>query len=348
MFGKSYDAWLKLGGIALVVYCLTQVTNIFLPIIVSIVISFVLNPLVNALTTWSWGAKRQTLPRGIAVLLAFLLTVGAIAIASTFVLLPFIREFDRFVVELPGLILKIQDIAAALSLQVSAVQLPANINGLIDQSIASAASFSADVARRIFTALLGFAGRIVELVVVPVLTYYFLKDWQLLRDSFISFFSVAARERVHNLIAEMAQVISAYIRGQVMVSIVIGGMVFSGMYVLGVEYPLVLGLLATITETIPIVGPIIGAVPAVMLAYLLSPALAVKVIVFYIVIHQIENQIVVPNIMGHTIALHPVLIIISLLIGAQLYGIIGMMLAVPAAALLRVLVKELYHTTGER
>jgi predicted PurR-regulated permease PerM len=142
----------------------------------------------------------------------------------------------------------------------------------------------------------------------------------------------------------MSLVISAYIRGQVIISIIIGIFVFSGMYLLGVDYPLVLGLLAACTESIPIIGPIVGSVPAIMLAYLISPTLAFKVIIFYILVQFIENQIVVPNIMGHTIDLHPVVIIISLLIGGQLWGIIGMMLAVPAAALLRVLIKQLWIT----
>jgi len=142
----------------------------------------------------------------------------------------------------------------------------------------------------------------------------------------------------------MSLVISAYIRGQVIISIIIGIFVFSGMYLLGVDYPLVLGLLAACTESIPIIGPIIGSVPAIMLAYLISPTLAFKVIIFYILVQFLENQIVVPNIMGHTIDLHPVAIIISLLIGSQLWGIIGMMLAVPVAALLRVLIKQLWIT----
>jgi len=107
---------------------------------------------------------------------------------------------------------------------------------------------------------------------------------------------------------------------------------------------LVLGLLAAATESIPIIGPIIGSVPAIMLAYLVSPILAFKVIIFYITVQLIENHIVVPNIMGHTIDLHPVIVIISLLIGSQLWGIIGMMLAVPAAAILRVLIRQLWIT----
>ena len=114
------------------------------------------------------------------------------------------------------------------------------------------------------------------------------------------------------------------------------------MYFLDVGYPLVLGLLATLTESVPIIGPIIGAVPAIILAYLVEPSLAFKVLLFFIVIHQLENNIVVPKVMGHTIALHPAIIIISLLVGGKLFGIPGMILAVPVTALLRVLLKHIW------
>lgn len=341
---KSYDTWFKISILLLGFYVIVKVTPIYFPIIIAMVLAFILNPLVNYISSIGLCGKKLYLGRSIAVLCAFFLTTFLLLIMGTFVLLPFIHEFDKFIVDLPGLILKVQEMIIEIQQRASVLDLPANINTLIDQTIASAASFSADLARRILQAFFGFASSIVELVVVPVLTYYFLKDWSVLKDKIITMFTVESRGKVRKIIEEMATVISAYIRGQVLISIVIGVFVFSGMYLLEVDYPLVLGLLAACTETIPIVGPIIGSVPAIMLAYLTSPALAFKVVIFYIIVHQVENQIVVPNIMGHTIDLHPVIIIISLLVGGQLWGIVGMMLAVPTAALLRVLIRQLWIT----
>ena len=317
---------------------------IYFPIILAMILAFILNPLVNYITSIRFGTKKRHIGRGISVICAFLILILFLLLVGTFVLLPFIHEFDKFIIDLPNLISKIQNIAIKIQQRAQLLDLPANINTFIEQAITSAASFSADLAKRILQAAFGFASSIVELVVVPVLAYYFLKDWSILKDKIVSLFTVESRERVRKIIEEMSLVISAYIRGQVIISIIIGIFVFSGMYLLGVDYPLVLGLLAACTESIPIIGPIVGSVPAIMLAYLISPTLAFKVIIFYILVQFIENQIVVPNIMGHTIDLHPVVIIISLLIGGQLWGIIGMMLAVPAAALLRVLIKQLWIT----
>ncbi len=341
---KSYDTWFKISILALGFYIIIKVMPIYFPIILAMILAFILNPLVNYITSIGFGAKKRHIGRGISVICAFLILILFLLLVGTFVLLPFIHEFDKFIVDLPNLISKIQNIAIKIQQRAQLLDLPANINTFIEQAITSAASFSADLAKRILQAVFGFASSIVELVVVPVLAYYFLKDWSILKDKIVSLFTVESRGKVRKIIEEMSLVISAYIRGQVIISIIIGIFVFSGMYLLGVDYPLVLGLLAACTESIPIIGPIIGSVPAIMLAYLISPTLAFKVIIFYILVQFLENQIVVPNIMGHTIDLHPVAIIISLLIGSQLWGIIGMMLAVPVAALLRVLIKQLWIT----
>jgi len=344
MSPKLYSAGFKIFILLLGIYIIITVTPIYLPIIISIILAFILNPLVNFFCRLRFGSSKLHINRSIAVLLSFLCTALLVLIMGTFVLLPFIHEFDKFMMDLPALIMRIQNITTNLQRQASMLELPPNINTIIEQTIASAASFSADLARRILQAFFGFASSIVQLVVVPVLTYYFLRDWRILKEQIVIMFAAEFHSKVHKVIEEMAIVVSAYIRGQAIISIIIGFIVFSGMYLSGVGYPLVLGLLAACTETIPIVGPIVGSIPAIMLAYLVSPSLSFKVILFYIIVHQLENHIIVPNIMGHTINLHPVVVIISLLIGYQLLGIAGMMVAVPVTALLRVLIKNLWIT----
>jgi len=321
---------------------LSQVTPICLPVILAVIISFILNPLVELLAKVRlWPAVRRP-PRGLAVAAAILLAVGVAALTLNFIFAPFAREFNRFIVNLPEIVQRIQNLTGVLEERAHALDLPENIRLLADQILSSAASYAVAVGRRALAATVGFASRVVELVVVPVLAYYFLKDWRELKESALGVLPPPGREKGRAIIEEMAAVVSGYIRGQALVSVIIGLFVFIGMYFLDVDYPLVLGLLAAITEAIPVIGPIIGTAPAVLLAYLLSPALAIKVIVFFLVIHQIENHIVVPKIMGRSIDLHPVTVIISLLIGGQLFGIVGMILAVPAMAMLKVLYKHLW------
>lgn len=340
---RSSVNWIKVAILAVFIYIMSLVTAIYLPIIMAIIVAFILNPLVNFFCKLRFKSFHWSIPRGLAVLLSFVCAGLFLSVIATFVFMPFIHEFDKFADNLPQLVLRIQKLTIVIQERASEVTLPANISDLVQQTLSSAASFSVSLARKLVNSIFDFASGVIELVVVPVLAYYFMKDWQLLKESFISIFSPDASRQVRMVIEEMAIVISGYIRGQFWISIAMGLTVFSGMYLLGVDYPLVLGLLATLTETIPIVGPIVGAVPAILLAFLSSPALAAKVLIFFLIVHQLENHVIVPNIMGHTIDLHPATIIIVLLIGGQLFGIVGMMLAVPVAALLKVIVRHLWY-----
>lgn len=318
-------------------YLASQVTTVYIPLLLALVISFILNPFVN------WLCRMfPNIGRGSAVLLAFFCTLLLFSVVGTFVLIPFVHEFDKFIVNAPALSAKIE--AALDAMQRTDWGIPWNVNSLLEKTLDSLTALTAELARNIINTLVGMANRVIELIVVPVLTFYFLRDGSLLHDRFINLFTVEKRPQVKQLLAEFAKVVSGYIHGQAWISSIVGLLVFAGMYFLGVDYPMVWGLLATCTEMVPIIGPILGALPAIILAYLASPALAVKVIIFYLVIHQLENHIIVPNVMGHVIDLHPVLIIISLLVGGKLLGIIGMIIAVPAAALLKVTIEQLWLT----
>jgi predicted PurR-regulated permease PerM len=105
---------------------------------------------------------------------------------------------------------------------------------------------------------------------------------------------------------------------------------------------MVIGLLAAITEWIPIVGPIVGAVPAILLGATVDLSLAIKVLLFYIVIQQVDSHLIMPQVMGAIISIHPVVIVLALLVSGTLFGIAGMILTVPATAVLQILCKHLW------
>ncbi len=339
---KTVDSWLKILVILAAVYLLSQVTSLYLPVIISIILAFILNPVVNYFAHYRLWPFNRPLGRGTAVLLAFLVTAVVMTVILMFILVPFVNEFNNLVRNLPVIIKKFQAAALAVQNEVNFIAVAEHLPSFVEQAMSSATAYSLGLAKRIVNSIFSVATGIIELIIVPVLTYYFLKDWKLIKDNIVLLFSKGARSKARNIIEEMGMVISGYIRGQFIVSIVVGVLVFGGMYSFGVEYPLVLGLLAAITESIPIIGPIIGAVPAILLAYLVEPVLAIKVIIFYILVQQLENHIVVPKIMGHAIDLHPVAVIIGLLVGGQLFGIAGMILAVPVTAILKVILSHLW------
>lgn len=314
--------------------------TILFPVIVAIVLTFILHPLVEFFVRMRCYPLKRTLSRTAAIFLTFLVSAGVFALLITFVLLPFGREFEKFAVNLPSYMKQTQELVFALQQSVKQLELPESMQNLLRGGMNEAAGYSVDLGRRFLSGTIGFASRLVDLVVVPVLTFYFLKDWMLIRDAFVKLASPGQRARIQRIIEDVGLVISGYIRGQIAVSAIIGVLVFVGMYAFGMNYALTIGLIAALTEFVPIIGPIIGSIPALLVAVLVSPLLAVKVLVFYIVVHQLENHIIVPKIMGRSIDLHPVTVILAFLIGAQLFGLVGMILAVPVAAILKVL---FYH-----
>lgn len=337
----SMQTLLKALIIIAALWGILNAKTILFPVIVAVVLSFILHPLVEYFVRIRYYPLKRTLSRTTAVFLTFLVAAGVLLLLLTFVILPFAHEFERFAVNLPNYMKQTQDLIFQLQQSFRQLELPDSLQTLIREGMSDAASFSVDVGRRFLTGTIGFASRIIDLVVVPVLTFYFLKDWLLIRETFVNLASPGQRPRVRRIIEDIGLVISGYIRGQVAVSAIIGVLVFVGMYFFGINYALTIGLIAALTEFVPIIGPIIGSIPALLVALLVSPLLAAKVAVFYIFVHQLENHIIVPKIMGRSIDLHPVTVILAFLIGAQLFGLAGMILAVPVAAILKVL---FYHT----
>ena len=147
---------------------------------------------------------------------------------------------------------------------------------------------------------------------------------------------------------ELGDVLSSYVQGMFKLCILVGICITTGVFILGIDYPLILGLMAMIAEIVPVIGPIVISIPAVFLAYAESPVLALKIAVFYFVFYQIDAHYLLPKIMGKSIQLHPVLLILSLLIGAKLFGILGLLFAVPAAGICKVLYKHLWHSSEDK
>jgi predicted PurR-regulated permease PerM len=136
--------------------------------------------------------------------------------------------------------------------------------------------------------------------------------------------------------------VSAWLGGQALLGLIIGVISAIGLATMGVPYFFVLAVIAGIGEMIPMVGPLLAAIPAVLVALTVSPGLALGVALFFWATQLLENNVLVPKVMGQTVGLNAVTVIASLLIGSQLLGFVGALLAVPTAAIIQVLFEEVY------
>ncbi len=182
---------------------------------------------------------------------------------------------------------------------------------------------------------------LVEMILIPVLAFSFLAEGRPLKREFVSLLPQARRRDALYLLRRTGGILQSYALGQLILALIAGVLVYVLMRLLGVPYALALGILAAVTRVIPVVGPLIGGVPIVLVSAIGDDGLqrAGVVLLFISVMHLAESKLLMPRLIGHRIDLHPALVIIVLLVGAQFFGMWGMFLAAPFAAVARVMLQ---------
>ncbi len=183
---------------------------------------------------------------------------------------------------------------------------------------------------------------LIGLIVIPFWLFYILHDESQVKKGIVQALPEQLRADVQCMASLIDDVLSAYIRGQLLLCLFVGTLATLSLLIIGVPFALILGVIAGVFEVLPYVGPILGAIPAILVALLSNPASAIWVAVAFIAIQQVENLLLVPRIAGQSVKLHPALVMVVLVIGNQLAGFWGMLVAVPITAIIRDVFKYLY------
>jgi predicted PurR-regulated permease PerM len=260
--------------------------------------------------------------------------LGSVAAIGFAVIPAMVRQSQQFVKELPEMIDRGQQRLVSWGV----ISPDSSYKELLQQSPIG----GGDAVTMLMTTVWGFIGGLFGLVTILLLTFWMLVESQGIFNFFVRLFPRARRPKVASVSALVTNKVSAWLGGQIFLGFVIGVTTAIGLGLMGVPYFFVLALIAGIGEMIPIVGPMISAIPAVAVAFTVSPGLALGVAVFFLVQQQVENAVLVPKLMGETVGLNAVTVISALLIGSELLGFAGALLAVPTAAIIQVLFEELY------
>ncbi len=186
--------------------------------------------------------------------------------------------------------------------------------------------------------VIGTAAFIGACVAIPVLGAYLLYDSETIKRFFMGFIPARRREGTLTLLGELEKVIGGFIRGQLLVGLSVGTLIAIGLTLIGEPYAILIGAIAGALDLIPYIGPVIAAIPALVIAFIAGGfPLALKVLIVFVVANQAEGHIIAPNIVSRTIQLSPSAVVVAILIGGELYGVIGMFIAVPVAGIIRVL-----------
>jgi len=177
-------------------------------------------------------------------------------------------------------------------------------------------------------------------VLIPLLAFFVLKDAHLLRRAAIIALPHRFRLRARRLFDELNTALATYIRAQLLACLLIGGICGIGFAILGVPYPVLLGILAGVLEFIPLAGPFLVAVIATVVAAVHAPMLALRVAGFLASLRFVQDYVIYPRLVGRGLHLHPVAVVVALLVGVELDGVAGLFMAVPAAAIVSVVFRH--------
>ena len=187
--------------------------------------------------------------------------------------------------------------------------------------------------------LFSFILLLANLVIIPVVMFYLLRDYDLINKKMLSFVPARSREQVLSLIKEIDGVLAGFVRGQLMVGLIMAGLYSIGLFFCGTPMSLFIGLLAGLASLVPYLGLVFGFVPAAILTFMQTQdwVLVFGVAGVFAVVQGLEGMIITPRIVGEKIGLHPVAIILAVLLGAEFFGLVGVIVSVPVAAALNVL-----------
>lgn len=320
--------------VILLLFLLYFIKDIVLLVLFSVVLASGIEP-------WAHWFQKRKLSRIFGVILIYLIAILLMVAVFYLVVPPIFSEVSELSVSIP------QYLDSAV--QFKAIQgifpeLPESLSKVILSFADSAKVFLGNLTSGFVQTATSLFGGAFSLVMVLIISFY-LSVQEKGIEHFLRVVSPINREDyVIDLWLRTRNKIGAWLKGQVLLGVLVGVLVYLGLTILGVEYALTLALLAALFELIPVFGATLAAIPAVAVAFLTSPTLALYVLILYVIIQQFENHLIYPLVVRKIVGVPPILVILSLIVGAKLAGFFGVLLSIPAVVLLM----EIFEDMGKK
>ena len=303
-------------GFLIGLYAVYMIFDVLILIFLGCILALALEPSVEYL-------KKKRFPHSIAVLTVVMVTVIVAAILGSIAFAPLIQQTRALISNAPFY----------LERTLSIPGIEKYTDTLLNQLNGSG--------EKIFNFTLGAFSGALSFLVMSVFTIYLLLDFENFRRMFIGVFPPKQRKAVQRTILVVESKLKDWLRGQIVLMFIIGGLSYLGLIILGLEeYALALAVIAGVLEVIPVIGPIISLVPAAIIGFTISPALGLGVVGLYTMIQQFENHFIVPKVMQKAVGLNPLVTIVAFMIGGQVMGVIGAIISLPVLIIISETVKS--------
>jgi len=308
--------------------------TIFYPVLATIFLYYICRPLVGIFL-------KIRFPKWAAILATYILIIAFIVFTSTYTSSILASQFNQLVRDFPKSYEWIRQ--ATKDLMDSPWSQYLNINDIQNKLITFAQNFTktlTSITLNIISRLANFGA---ALFAVPFMLYYFLKDDTALKEFILKMVPEHHAQNIRTILKDVDTALSSYITGQLIVASAIGIMMFIGFSIIRLSYPLVLAIFAAIACVIPYFGPWIGIIPAAFVSLSQGPFMLLKVVIVMLVVQQIDGNFISPHVMGKNLNIHPVTVILLLLGGNSLFGLLGLVIIVPAYAAVKAVVTNVYN-----
>ncbi|OGD63102.1 hypothetical protein A3A71_03945 [Candidatus Berkelbacteria bacterium RIFCSPLOWO2_01_FULL_50_28] len=282
----------------------------------------------------------KTITRPGAVVSVFVIIFVLLGMIFSLIIPPFIDQLQQFSANLPAYTEKLSQQPSGFLSSMADVAVR-NINQI--------SSYLSNIGEFLFTRTVGVVSGVVAVITVIVLSFYLLLE----EDGLRRIYKGILPAEWHGALAETTRKITgklgSWVRGQLLLMLIVGVLITLGLLIVGSDYALSLGVWAGLTEVVPILGPWLGAIPGVIVGLVASPLQGFLVLIVYIIVQQLEGNIIVPKVMSKAVGLNPFIVILAILVGGKLYGLMGILLGVPMAAVISVIAEDwqvIRHTFG--
>ncbi len=311
------------------------------PLLLSGIAYYLLNPLVDRME------KRSKIRRPYGIVILFLLIAGIITLILLTVI-PMIRtQLVGLIDNFPKYSDQIEQEFINLTGSKLFEQIQENVGTDFTDITSKVTTWGTSFLNNAVNGVGNFVGALTEivlaLVTTPFILFYLLRDGKRLPDYLMRFIPTALRPQTRMVMSEMNSQVASYIRGQIIVSCCIGALLYIGYLIIGLEYSLVLAIVAACTAVVPYLGPAIAITPALIVALVTSPFMLLKMVFVWTAVQLIEGKFISPQIMGKSLKIHPITIIFVIIFAGKMFGVLGIILAVPGYAVLKVVVTHVFQ-----
>ncbi|QJQ94210.1 MULTISPECIES: AI-2E family transporter [Halomonadaceae] len=337
--GAVHRQWWILAGAVGLVWLLFQLEAILMPFFAGMVIAYLSDPLTNRLERWGWS-------RPLAVCGVFLVLILLLSLAMLILIPLTVRQFGQLGEVIPMIIEWVQNTLAPQVQAWTGYDLTGELDNLqetLAEHWQQAGGAAAQLLGHVGRSGMAFLTWVTYVALIPVVTFYLLLDWHRLIGNLRNLLPRQWEPEVTRLARRCDEVLSAFVRGQLLVMLCLGVIYALGLTLMGVRFGLLIGLLAGLASIVPFLGFIVGLAVALIVAFFQygSWLAMLGVVAVFSIGQAVESAVLQPKLLGDKIGLHPVAVIFAVLSGGTLFGMTGVLLALPAAAIIMVLLREL-------